>query len=308
MKLCFYNLFQIGDIYFSSFFIKAICESNKDMNFYYYFKNGDIYFKNIENIKRINTIEEYTDNHVSGISKTENLINNDILNLLKCNMDNIGAQLLNINNEKILFINTWCMSKYLLHLEYDIVSAMSSYRNCIQKINNDFNLNIKYDVNCKELLKNTHYNVYSNKYQNISYDETTLIFNYIPHSCNNYNMHHLNNYIKELSKTTKIILTCYNIMFKDNPNISFIDNDYNIIPNSSCSNLVEIWEIAIKCNKIIIIPSGCSWTFFHKIHEIKENQLFFFMDNVYSNRFSNVLNNSINTLLSENKFLIKLIS
>lgn len=308
MKICFYNLFQIGDIYFASFFIKAICESNKNINFYYYFKNGDIYFKNIENIKRINTIEEYNGNHISGISKTENLINNDILNLLKCNMDNIGAQLLNINNEKILFINTWCMSKYLLHLEYDIVSAMSSYRNCIQKINNDFNLNIKYDLNCKELLKNTHYNVYYNKYQNISYDETTLIFNYIPHSCNNYNMHHLNNYIKELSKTTKIILTCYNIMFKDNPNISFIDNDYNIIPNSSCSNLVEIWEIAIKCNKIIIIPSGCSWTFFHKIHEIKENQLFFFMDNVYSNRFSNVLNNSINTLLSENKFLIKLIS
>ncbi len=307
MKICFYNLFQIGDIYFSSFFIKAICQSNKDTNFYYYFKNGDIYFKNIENIKRINTVEEYSGYHISGISKTENLINNDILNLLKRHMDNIGAQLFNINNEKILFINTWCMSQYLLHLEYDIMSAMTSYGNCIQKINNEFNLNIKYDVNYKELFKGIDYSV-SNKYQNISFDDTTLIFNYVPHSCKNYNMNNLNNYIKELSKTTKIILTCYNIIFKDNPNISFIDKDYNINPNSSCSNLVEIWEIAIKCNKIIILSTGCSWTFFHKIHEIKENQLFFFIDNLYSNRFTNVLNNSINTLLSENKFLIKPIS
>ena len=310
MKICFYNLFQIGDIYFSSFFVKKICDSNKEINFYYYFKNGDIYYKNIDNIKRINKIDEkYFENHISGTSVTEHLVHSDLYRLLKDDQCS-DSRIININNEEILFINIHCRSKYVYYEEYDILSALNSYKDFIEKLNNEFNLTLKFTIeNLTELLNDISYdNMYLEKYINNEFSETILIFNYIPTSCNNYNMNILNDYIKELSKTQKIILTCYNGMFDNNENIQFIDKDFNIIPVPSCSNLLEIWEIAVKCYKIIIIPSGCSWTFLHKLNEIKQDQIYYINYQDEFNIFQDILNNSINALLGENKNLIKCIS
>lgn len=308
MKLCFYNMAHIGDVYFSSLFIKLICNLNKEKQFYYYSIIGNIFFENIENIKKINNIEKnYSVNFLNGYSP-EQFVNSDILQLLKQNkMEAEGFRILKLNNEDVLFINTWCGSKYIYHAgsDFDISSAINPYKNLIEILNNEYKLDLHYKIeDPKELLKDTNYynELFLEKYSNIDLNDSVLIFNFTTRSLY-LNINSLNNYIRELSKTTKIILTCYNEIFDNNENIKFIDKDYNIHPNPSCSNLIEIWEIAIKCNKIIIIPSGCSWTFLHKIKELRENQLYLFENTGYIDR----LNNNINILLGENKNFIKVL-
>ena len=66
-------------------------------------------------------------------------------------------------------------------------------------------------------------------------------------------------------------------------------------------NLLNIWEIAIKCVKILILPTGSSWTFLHKLNVIKQNQIFI-LNNTH---YANLLNVNINFLLGETKNLIK---
>jgi hypothetical protein len=281
---------------------------NKDKQFYYYFIIGDIFFESIDNIKRLGKIENnYFSNLINGYPP-ENLVNNEILQILiNNNMQAEGARIIKVNNEEILFINTWCASNYIYHRgsDFDINAAICPYKNLIEKINNDYNLNIIFKLDePKELIndKNYYNQLFLEKYSNIDLNDNVFIFNYIPRSLN-FNINILNNYVIELSKTTKIILACYNSIFDNNENIKFIDKDYNIITNTSCSNLIEIWEIAIKCNKIIILATGSSWSFFHKLNEIKENQIYLFDGNQYIDR----LNNNINLLLGENKELIKIL-
>lgn len=308
MKLCFYNINHIGDIYFSSLFIKLICNLNKDTQFYYYFINGDVFFENTDNIKRLGKIEKNYLHTLTNGSPPEDVVNNEILQiLLNNNMCREGARIIKIENEEILFINTWCRSKYAYHeLDFDINSAIISYNYLIEQLNKDYNLNIFYkQYEPKELIYDKSYynNLFLEKYANINVNDSVFVFNYVPRStC--FNMDELKNYILELSKTTKVILAFYDNTFDNNENITFIDKDYNIIPNPSCSNLIEIWEIAIKCHKIIILDTGSSWTFFHKLNEIKENQIYFLGSGVYIS----TLNNNINLLLDENRNLISLLN
>ena len=303
MRVCFFNMNHIGDIYITSFFLKIICDLNKDRFFFYYTINGDAFFENIPNIKRLNNIKQHYSERLVNGSPPENLVNIDILTILnKNNMSTEGAKIIKINNEDILFINTWCNSNYLKHNDFNIISAMRSYKYLIDKINADYNLNIHYKLEePKELLKDINYynDMFLEKYSNMDLSDTTFVFNYVTRSLYT-DMNILNNYVMELSKTKKIILATYDSIFENNPNIKFIDKDYNIIPNPSCSNLIEIWEIAIKCNKIIIMPTGGSWTFLHKYNQLKENQLFMF-----GGHYVERLNNNVDQLLGENKNLIK---
>lgn len=292
MKLCFYNLNHIGDVYFSSFFIKLICNLNTEINFYYYFIIGDTFFENINNIQRISQpIESNYRETLNNGSPPEDMVNNEIIKiLLENSMQRTGSKIIQYKGENILFINTWCVSNYLNHHDFDIVSAVSSYRNLIETINKEYNLNIIY---CSEKLSSLYNNITINekiieKYENIELNDTIFVFNYVPRSVN-FNMVNLNNYISKLSENNKIILSCYNNILETNQNIKFIDRDYDIIQTPNCNNLVELWEIAVKCNKIIMLPTGSSWTFLHKLDKINENQLYIFDGREYIQRLNTII-------------------
>ena len=302
MNICFYNMNHIGDIYFSSLFIQLICKLNKHYNFFYYFINGDIFFKNILNIQRISSIEDsYLGNLING-SPPENYLNNQVLTLLLNNkMESVGAKNLLFNGKDYLFINTWCNSEYLKHRDYDILNAIESYYKLIQLLQSNHNLNLCFKIN-KPLDLIEHINEENIMCEKNNYnvdDYTIFIFNFKPRSLE-FDLGRLNNIILNLSKSKKIILSSYDILFDNNNNIKFIDRDYNIYPTPNCINLLNIWEIAIKCDKIILLPTGSSWTFLHKLNVIKQNQIFM-LNNTY---YANLLNENINFLLGENKNLI----
>ena len=304
MQICFFNMNHIGDVYFSSFFLRALCRLNLNEHFYFFSILGDVFFENITNIKRLGKIDDtYKENLING-NPPENLINSDILQiLLQNNMHSAAAKVIKIVDQDILFINTWCTTDYLRHVDFDIVSAMNSYANLIKELEKNYNITLNFRLDdAKELLQDISYQNenFLGKYSNVDLSETEFVFNYVPRSMN-FNMGELNNYILKLSETKPVILACYNSIFDNNPNIKFIDRDYNLIATPSCNNLIELWDIAIQCKKIIILPSGGSWTFFHKLNEIKDDQIFMFNGHHYTP----IVNCNINILLGQDKNFIK---
>ena len=306
MDICFYNMNHIGDIYFNYFFLNIICKQNPNIHFYYYFINGDVFFENIKNISRIIPVEsEYSSNLING-EPPENLLDNKILNiLLQNNMQKTAYRKLIVDNKIYLFVNLWCASDVLSHTDFDFIAAIPKYSYLINKLNNDFLLNLKYIIVDNKQLIETEIN------KNLYYDtlnltgsflsEAIIIFNFKPRSVQ-FNMNLLNNFIYNLSKNNKIILTSYDKIFDGNANITFIDRDYKIYQTPKCQNLLIIWEIAVKCKNIVILPSGSSFLFFHKLDKIKETQLYMFNDVHYHD----LLNKNVNYF--SNKNLLNLIS
>lgn len=306
MELCFYNMNHIGDIYFMYLFLNKICSQNDNINFLFYTINCDIFFKNIKNIHRLYNIEtHYSDKLING-TPPENLLDKTILNILKNNkMEKTGFKVINIDGRNILFVNTWCVSNLLNHNEFDIHSAIYAYTNLISTINKNFNLSLKLNIkNPIELIENLTDEENKDNFNNEEYEkykETIFIFNFVPRSLS-YDMNILNSLIQNLSIDNNIILSNYNSLFDNNKNIRFIDRDYKIYPVPSCENLLDIWDIAIKCKNIILLPSGGCWTFLHKLKYIKKNQLYMFNNKNYCK----IINDFINVLLGEPKDLLNL--
>lgn len=306
MKICFYNLNHIGDVYFLSLFLNIICKQNENNNFFYYTINGDAFLENINNLTRIyNNIEkDYSDKLING-NAPETLLNNIILNILLSNkMETDGAKILNVLNEEILFVNTWCNSAYLNYTDFDLTSGIDSHKGLILKLNHEFNLSLKFDININHIKESIQNISFYENHNIIKDDETDLketifIFNFKPRSLT-YDMNMLNRFISNLSINNKIILSSYDSLFDNFNNIKFIDKNYGIFPIPSCKNLVYIWEIAVKCKKIFLLPTGSSLTFLHKLKDIKKDQIYMLNDLQYCNR----LNDNINLLVGENINLI----
>jgi hypothetical protein len=275
---------------------------NANVKFLYYFINGDIFFKKIPNIERIFPIEENYSNKLINGSPPEDLVNSVVLRLLvNNNMQSVGSKILKYNGKTILFINTWCSSSNLNHGDFDIQSAINAYKNLINIINFEYNLNLNFKINnCIELLDDID-SFEPNTKLNIEDDltETIFVFNFRPRSAH-FNIDNLNSHILDLSKNNKVIISTYEQIFENNENIKFADKNYNIYPMPSCQNLIDLWEIASKCKKIFLVPSGSCWIFLQKLSALKENQIFMF-NNLH---YCNILNNNINLLLGENKNLV----
>ena len=287
MQICFYNINHIGDVYFASLFLNKICECNKDIKFLYYFIQGDCFFEGIPNIKRINTLEDVYATKLYNGCPPEDLLDKSILNiLLTNNMQKTGGRVIRIDNKDILFINTWCHSSHLNHNDYEINSALKSYNNLISTVNNNFGLSLNFN---KIHTPSIDYLCMSPTKEFDISDETIFIFNFRPRSEAFY-MNKLNQFISTLSKTSNIILSCYDNVFENNPNIKFIDKDFMIYPIPNCKNLIDIWEIASKCKNVILLPTGSSWTFLHKLDILKPHQLVMFNSQEYCNKLNDLIN------------------
>lgn len=304
-KICFYNMNHLGDIYFSSLFINLIAEQNKDMVFYYFCISGDCFFyKNTNLIKLNKTItNKYNKELVSG-EPPENLLDNDFLtifNLLKeNNLEKKQFNTININNNSFLFINTWCMSPLIHFEDFNIQSSIQGWNNLLYHLN--LNLTKKINFVIKDRLDLVNIFTY---YDNENINKETLkdkvfIFNYKPRSLT---LKSMDNIINQISQNHKVLLANYEEKYSNNPNISFFDKEYNIYPTPDCINLIKMWDIIIHCKKIIIIPSGSSFTFFHKLKEIKKEQIYMFS----SHHYCTILNNTINYLLDKQINLINII-
>lgn len=300
MQVCFFNLAHIGDIYIFASFLRHLCNLNKNVKFLYYTIYGDIFFQGINNLYKITqTTTSYSSDLVNGFPPEE-LLNIDFVRFIKSHIDDKKTcyKVINCNNTPILFINTWILplSEYLKKdtLDFDYPHYNTLWELLINKINKEFNLNLYYKLenkldliinNFREDLVELPSHICIN-YEKLS--DTVFIFNFMPRSVT-FNMNYFHNWIKRFSIVNKIMLACYHDDFKNNPNITFFDREYDTKPAPDCSNLIKLWKIAKLCKKIVVVPSGSSWTFLHEMDELLNNKLYIIS---YGN-YSELLNNNI---------------
>jgi len=301
MKICFYNLLHIGDIYFSSLYVRNICNLNKDIEFTYCVPYGHYFFNNIPNCKHIcpyeNKYSEYRtikDRYLDGY---EDYIYNDAFFFLKnLLMWNKCSDICIYNNEETLFINMYNHTDYILsnNLSREIIDTFDTYNQVIHYINKKYNIQlyIDDDIYCKDNFMNTINELkYTDKLQDEfilsneikeELNDSIFVFNFITRSVHT-DVYEFNNiFNQEIYQNEKLIFADYSNCtetIRNRLNTKFIDREFNIKKNSTCKNLIDMWNIAIHCKKIIIIPTGSSWTFLHKLNEIKENQLYYYYNN-----------------------------
>ena len=301
-NICFYNTQHIGDVYHSSIFINMIASQNPNLLFYYYFINGDIFFSS-KNLKRLGEKNKnYNSKLISGIPP-ENLQNNNLFKFLLQKNHNHQIRLLNYENKNILFINTWCMASWDggTFPDYDFPASIPRWLNLIKKIQIDYkiSINLELKVNQLDIIKYPDINLTEDE---IEFLKTKIfIFNYKPRSIN-FSKEKVISLVNNYSNSNKILLAEEDPLFENNMNIEFFDKKFNIYPDIFCENLIILWQMIIHCKKIIILPTGGSWTFLHVLDKIRKNQIYLFHPN--NDVYLNILNKNINYIVNENINLI----
>jgi hypothetical protein len=301
MKIFFYNMNHIGDIYIFAALFNILCEINESIEFSYFAIQGDIFFNTrLQNLKKIGNIyTKYNNPFING-NPPEDLLNNDILTvLINNNMASSQLKCLKIDGEDRLCINTWASAPIIKHIDFHLYDAIRGWNSIINEINLRYKINLNFEIQNKTHLFNN-VSMPLQQYDNTSIDNDTIfIFNYKPRSIH-YNMNSLYKMTVELSKTNKIMLSCYDKDLSNYNNIEFFDRKYNITPEPSCFNLIKLWNIIINCKKIYITPTGSNWTFIHILNKIKTNQVYM----INSGRYTDILNKNINWLLDNNINLV----
>lgn len=309
MDICFYNLNHIGDVYFTSFFVNLICKQNPENTFLYWFIQGDAFYLNTPNIKRINHLENSYVRNIENGEPPERLLDNSFMHFIESIPHNKYVKN-NFNGKPTLFINTW--GSVLDFPDFNLKEAIPVWYKLIKDINQEFSLNIKFEITNPTDIVHSLGNVDTDcrheideKIKNIDTNELTstiFIFNYIPRSLP-FDKRDFCNYVNNLSKTNKILLSNYDQVFEDNKNIFFCDKMFNINKDPYCINLIKIWKIAKLCHKIIILPCGAGWTFIHELNDIKENQIFMYNRTDY--QATERLNILVDYILDTSKNLIQ---
>lgn len=301
VNIVFYNLNHIGDCYISSFFINLIVEQNPNINFNYFFIQGDSFIKKKSNISRINK-EEFNNSYsriLQSSEPPEELMNKNFLNFLLINKFQL-SQLTSgtYNNTNCLFLNTWCASPIIGHHDFDLYSALEGWKRLIIETNKiikqPLNFHITPPIDLTNMMRDYPDYELSEEEKNKMKDYV-FIFNYKPRSVH-FDMNRLENYIDFQVKNNKVILANYSKKYDNNENVLFFEKCFNIKPTPDCLNLKKIWDIICYCKKIIILPCGATWTFFHKLKDLRNDQIYMLQGNEYTEK----LNNNIKIINNKN--------
>jgi len=299
VNILFYNLNHIGDVYLSSGFINTLVEQNSNINFYYYYILGDCFLLKKKNLKRINNCESVYSTDLQSGDPPEHLVCSDFLNILLENkFEKKQLIIQNFDNKQYLLLNTWAAAPVIKHNDFDLISAMDGWKRLIIETSKIIKHPLKFHITPHIDLTNmmTDYPVYElSEEEKNKMKDYIFIFNYKPRSVD-FDMNRFENYIDFQVKNNKVMLANYSKKFDNNENILFFEKYFNIKPTPDCLNLKKIWDIICYCKKIIILPCGSGWTFFHKLKQLRSNQIYIWQGNEYTEK----LNNNIKFINNKN--------
>ena len=287
IDICLYNLFHIGDAYITSLIMNIICKSNSEITFYYYIKKGNTFFSHIKNTKKIDDIKLI--HEINSLERTN------------------PYKLIPYDSKKILCINTWCRA--LKYIDYNIMDVLEKCNEIINKINNEYNINIKFNVNKCDMLHPIKFSTEQKfiDFKNNTNLNITFVYNFNSLSVpfhKNYILCLINLLVKNIENKI-LIIPFYNSIFPVHKNILYLDRDFNIYPDENCDNLLKTWEIAKQCKSIIITTCGACWLFFDEDIYKLPNILYYHSNDVYTHDTDVKLNNNIKYFINNNKNIIK---
>ena len=207
------------------------------------------------------------------------------LEILK-DIDNYNLLIINNNkpyfliNDNLLLINTWAGAHRDIDnnvFDSDLVNLTKQYYKCINNINKEFNLNIKYnteltlpklpDINIDKILE------FKNKCYKSNKDSKFLFYyNYLPMSDQNFPISSSDDHddiIIYLSKLENYIIFIPNLSNKlltyiiSNNILNIIDCNiiFNLTVDNNCYNLYYYTYITNYCDTVIYYDTGRSFTY-----------------------------------------------
>ena len=291
-NICFFSTNHLGDILLSNPFIKKICESNPDQQFYQWSLYGNELLcgpTNLNYLIHINN-DNYNGNFLSGLAP-EDFIQNDYLKQLFIKNHSVPIVQFTYENKNYIGFNTWCIPLGC-NEDVNIEQLMMGYRNNIQQINHIFNTNYKIDPYKKwdllPYLKDIPINNFINWKNSLDNSVKLIyIYNYAPRLVKlNFDINTFIIKVCNLYKNSIIIVPLYDIRLKDIPNIKFCDKDFDCKNVISGINLLMINKINYKCDVIISLPTGGSWCWFNNDFKYSKPKIYMLQGNCYVNKLN----------------------
>ena len=271
--ICFYNPCNFGDAFFSSPFIRHICESNPSRTFYYFIPKGEYLFSGypLSNLNNIFTTVLLGNNH----------LHKEVIQLIRHNITNRYADK-TINQSRYIFFNVWCTSFSCGDL--DIYGLRTGFTHTVDQINTHYNetfINTEIPNNKLMPIVNIPKTIYShNGYRNwlmkwrensgIGDHKRTLvfIFNFVLQSAVTH-PYVMNDYIVGLARmfqnTRTFLVPNHAPVFDAFPNIVCCDRLFGYSETEkSFQNLFILETIVRECDIIVSQYCGASWIWFNE--------------------------------------------
>jgi hypothetical protein len=295
LSICFYNNLHIGDVFFSSAFIRKICSLNQNHLFYYFIYYGHALLNDINNL---NCIYKYTNNYSKeltiGYNATENYIDIDksIIDIFNENNNNKLFEF-KYNNQQFIGINMWC---YAIKCdELDNINMDIYFNNLINELNNKYNINLYYNISnhILPIIPIVQTDIFNSWYNKLNNPKLVFIYNYYPRSIIFPEMQFFYKLLYKLAiKYSKLyfILPKYIYGFEQLDNIKFCDKHFNCLKEKpDCINLIQNERISRYCDIIFTLPTGCSWFFLNSDINIS-NKKYYLILNDKSDDYAERLN------------------
>lgn len=285
MKLCFYNLYHLGDIFFNKSIINLICRMNPDYTIYMISHYNSHLFSDILNLKHL---------YFENIDKRYYEI---------CKQDNVNYF---IDNDTI-FINLWIgVSMFndisnltIKDFECNIINQIFLIKNIFHSIFLNHNIPINIDYNISETVSllpnipNTDISSFLKWYEINKSHQLIMYFNYTPKSGQLVPFRSHNDiilYIANQNPESYILLPFIPDDFQLLINMMKLDNIINCsilfdcVENKSCENLSKLIKISEYCNYSIHFDIGaCFYYMNENIYKSKNIILHIGLNNYYYN-------------------------
>jgi len=315
--LCFFNTCAFGDTFFSSSFIKNICDNNKDKNFYYFITSGFSLFNDTSNIKFLGDYtNKYYDNYRGGTCPTPYYDNDPYLkSIFLQNTWNITFEF-TYKNLKVVAFNIWCVPLKCGDIEAAVLK--NNFHKYISEVNERHNLglNISFEhINLMPkipLIPDACMNKFLMWHEFNKNKKSIFIFNYVARSFPSMPHEELNTHIKNIAlkyPNINFIVSMHNQIFDNVENIKCCDKDFDCNFTPDGFNLLIIEKINKYCDVILTIVSGSSWIFFNSDIDKQTNKKYIIDTGLgLANSYSERLNSWYKYATNNNKNVFGIVS
>lgn len=295
MKIVFYNLAHLGDIYFSQPLIKKFCIFNPNTDISAFLLSSWFLYKDINNLKLLGTSHNEYSPKWNGFSRLEsNIYNEEYLQQYNFFHNDFSKNKSFFKQDDTIYINTWfgeCHGHVPL---CDLYALDNIFGDVICNINKAFNINLNYEKSLHLSITLPQCNI--DNFLTFKNDKKVIFYyNFAPMSGQqqqlNHNIHE--QIISFLSNTYTNYYICCAIKpnYKNNNIVSV--EDFGHIQTPCCKNVSETVMIAMNCDYVFSFDVGaCFYYFNDKINDIFKGIWYHVStDNEFYNKINKYLNN-----------------
>lgn len=304
MKFVFFNPAHNGDIFIIQRIIQAICEQNKDHEFYVFSLYNYFIYSEIENCKCLSMPLNYSSEFESGTDPSSLIQDPQFIHYKESFEKNMFV--LFQKQDDCIFINTWigAWQSYntIENVQCNIINMHRVMTQIIMDVNKHCDVSLNYNIHDYKLLipKIPYTDITLFTEWNKQNKTTVFYYNYLGMSGQSLpfsNMDDHNKILSELAyKFPEIIFIVPKLSkhtVNNFNNVIACDTAFDCIETPSCENLSKIAHIAQMCNMSIHFDIGADFFYFNTslFDQQQNHKLHLGINPYYYNMFKSCIEN-----------------